>query len=415
MKLLNDSYLKNISVLFSGNVIAQLIPFLLAPLITRLFTPDELGLQGNFVALVMLISIIANGRLELAIVLPKSDDKAIKILKIGLKITSIISLCSLVLLFLKEPISTFYQTNLLQNYLPLVALIVFIISTHNLLTQWIIRKKKFTSISIIKIILSILTNGLIVGLGWLKFGVDGLVYGYILGFLITTFILFFITNQSIKWGSNSATSTVKILKEYRDFPLINSLHAFSDILFQDFIILALITSQFGLATTGLYVVMNKYLKAPTRFIGNAIGQAFYPEASINFSEKQSNQVILKKSILISIVTAIPILIIILLFGPQLFSWYLGTEWITTGIFAQIMIFPIILSLITSPISSTPLIYKEQKKSFLINIIGMSLGAVVFYCISSETNSIKYGLIGLAIIQSLLYLVLINWYYQLSKR
>lgn len=415
MRLFNDAYLKNIGILFSGNILAQLIPFILAPIITRIFSPEELGIHGNFVALVTLISIIANGRLELAIVLPKADTKAVQLLKLGLKISIGISLICFSLLLIKAPLEQFYQTKLLSQFLPLVAITVFIISTHNLLIQWLVRIKLFYSISMIKILLSIYTNSLFILLGWLQFGVSGLIFSYIIGFGLTTFVLFLMTKKNIPWNSPSLIKDKKLLLEYKEFPLINSLHAFSDILFQDFIILAIITSQFGLVTAGLFVVMMKYLKAPVRFIGSAIGQVFYPEGNQNRIEGKSNKLLLGKSIKISILVAIPIILIVAAAGPKLFGWYLGEQWIESGFFARIMILPIALGLITSPISSIPLIYNKQKTSFLINIVGMSIGALTFYFISLETNSIKQSLIGLAIVQSLLYLTLMKWYYQLSKR
>mgnify|MGYP000082097529 CR=1 FL=1 len=414
MKFLNDTYTKNISVLFSGNLFAQLIPFALAPVITRIFSPEELGVHGNFVALVTLISIIANGRLELALVLPKANAKATQLLKLGLKISLGVSLVSLLIVFIKSPIERLYETTLLSDYLPLVALLVFIISTHNLLIQWLVRKKIFHSISIIKIILSVSTNLLFIVLGWLNYGTSGLIYGYILSFAITTFVLFLISKRHIDWNSHTKETDLEILKEYKDFPLINSLHAFTDILFQEFIILAIITNQFGLVTTGIFVIMMKYLKAPTRFIGNAIGQVFYPEANQNYLEQKPIKPLINKSIKLTLLVAIPITLIILTWGPQLFSWYLGQDWIKAGVFAKIMIIPIALGLITSPISSTPLIYKKQATSFIINLIGMLLAIIAFYFTSIMTSNIYSALIAFSVVISILYIILLGWYFKLSK-
>lgn len=415
MKFLNDSYIKNISVLFSGNVFAQIIPFVVAPIITRLFSPEELGVHGNFIALVTLISIVANGRLELALVLPRTSEKGVQLLKLGLKISVCISLVSVLIIILKAPIENLYGTILLSNYLPLVSLSVFIISTHNLFVQWLVRKKVFYSISLIKIILSLSTNFLFVLFGWLNYGVSGLIYGYVISFTITTIILFFITNKHLKWNLKSNKTDLQLIKEYKEFPLINSLHAFTDILFQEFIILAIITSQFGLITTGVFVIMTKYLKAPSRFIGGAIGQVFYPEANQYHLEKKPINHLLLKSMKVTLFAAIPLLIIITLFGQQLFVWYLGVDWIETGVFAQIMIVPVVLGLITSPISSTPLIYNKQSKSFIINLLGMGLAVFVFYITSITTENVHYALVSLAIVQSLLYLILLGWYFKLSKR
>ena len=64
---------KNFLSLLSGNVISQIIPFLLAPIIARIFTPVDFAVQANFIALIMLISSVAAGRYEV-IVLQKIGE-----------------------------------------------------------------------------------------------------------------------------------------------------------------------------------------------------------------------------------------------------------------------------------------------------------------------------------------------------
>lgn len=414
MKLIRDAYIKNVGILFSGNIFAQIIPLVLAPVITRLFSPEELGIQGNFIALATLISIIANGRLELAIVLPKQTEEAIHLLKVGLKISIIIALLSLTLPFFGSIVERYYETIHLQNFLPLIGITVFTISSHNLFIQWLVRIKHFRSISIIKILLSLSTNILFILSGWLQYGANGLIYGYLLGFIFSTLILYLISQQKINWKTTTKKKDLDLIKQYKDFPLINSLHAFTDILFSEFIILMIITHQFGIATTGIYVIMVKYLKAPTRFIGNAIGQVFYSEANLALQQNHKTTQYINKSIIIALIVAIPTVLFIFLLGPQLFEWYLGKEWYKVGEYAKFLIIPIALGLISSPISSIPLIYQQQKKSFIINFVGMFISALTFYLIASITNSITTALLAFAIPQSILYLYLITWYYQLSK-
>jgi len=115
-----------------------------------------------------------------------------------------------------------------------------------------------------------------------------------------------------------------------------------------------------------------------------------------------------------LIAVIPMVLIIFIIGPQLFGWYLGEDWLKAGVFARVMIIPIAIGLITSPISSTPLIYKKQTISFIINFIGMLVAASTFYAVSITTQSVYYALISLALVQSFLYLILLAWYFKLSK-
>jgi O-antigen/teichoic acid export membrane protein len=43
-------YFKNFIKLFSGNTIGQLVPFIFAPIVARLFTPEQIGIQESFLS-----------------------------------------------------------------------------------------------------------------------------------------------------------------------------------------------------------------------------------------------------------------------------------------------------------------------------------------------------------------------------
>lgn len=414
MNVTEKSYVKRIFVLFSGNVFAQVIPFILAPIITRIYTPEQMGVQGNFIALVTLLGVVANGRYELSVVLPKDDRNAFNLLILSVKITLLIAILSASLLFFKEDIADYYNTTLLSPFLIYVPLGVLLFSLHNIFIQWLVRKESYRKISLVKIILSVVTNLSFIYFGWLHYGVDGLIGGFLLGFLISILFLIFYVSKTIKVTWYNANLEKEMMRKYKDFPLINSLHAFSDLLFSEFIILSILTHQFGVITAGIYVIMIKYLKAPSRFISNAIGQVFYKESSVLKAKGKAMYPIMIKSIQLSLWVAVPMLIIVLLAGESLFAWYLGEEWREVGVFAKIMILPIFLNFLTSPISSLPLVFQQQKKSLLVNLFGMTISAGLFAIGAVYFDNIYIALAMFAFAQSMLILYLLYWYATLSK-
>lgn len=414
MNLSENTYLKRILVLFSGNVLAQIIPFVLAPIITRIYTPEQMGVQGNFVALVVLLGIVANGRYELAVVLPKQDKQAFNLLVASIKITIIVAILSSILLFFKDDISRYYNTTLLSPYLIFVPFGILLFSLYNIFIQWLVRKEAYRRISLVKVTLSLVTNTSLILLGWLHYGIDGMIGGFLLGFLLSVILLLLFASKSIKTKWYNPSIEKEMMRQYKDFPLINSLHAFSDLLFSEFIILSILTHQFGVVVAGIFVVMLKYLKAPPRFISNAIGQVFYKESSVLKAEEKEIYPMVKKSIQLTLWAAVPMLITVLLAGESLFAWYLGEEWREVGVFSKIMIIPIFLNFLTSPISSLPLVFKQQKKSLLVNLTGMILSVVLFAVGAVWFKNIHIALAMFAIAQSLLMLYLLYWYYTLSK-
>ncbi|OYT14961.1 MAG: hypothetical protein B7C24_15535 [Bacteroidetes bacterium 4572_77] len=76
---MDSEFRKNFLSLFTGTAAAQAIPFLLEPVISRLFLPQEFGVFELYVAFVTIIGSIATLRYEMAIVLPAKNSNAFNI------------------------------------------------------------------------------------------------------------------------------------------------------------------------------------------------------------------------------------------------------------------------------------------------------------------------------------------------
>ena len=70
------SFARGAIVLSSGSAGAQLLLVLAAPILTRLYTPEDFGLLAIYTSLLALAGVISSLRYELAIPLPKEDEEA---------------------------------------------------------------------------------------------------------------------------------------------------------------------------------------------------------------------------------------------------------------------------------------------------------------------------------------------------
>ena len=68
----------------TGIAISQAIPIAISPILTRLFTPNDFGIFALYLSIVSIISIVATGRYELAVILPDNDKDAIHIVLLAL-------------------------------------------------------------------------------------------------------------------------------------------------------------------------------------------------------------------------------------------------------------------------------------------------------------------------------------------
>ncbi|MCL2412727.1 MAG: hypothetical protein FWC98_01150, partial [Bacteroidales bacterium] len=70
---------KNFLTIGFGTTIAQSIPILVAPLLTRLFSPEDFGVFANYMAMLGFLVVVNTGQYQLGIILPKVHKDAVNI------------------------------------------------------------------------------------------------------------------------------------------------------------------------------------------------------------------------------------------------------------------------------------------------------------------------------------------------
>ena len=98
-KQLKSEYFKSLSVLLSGTLIAQVIGYALAPLLTRLYSTAEMGELALYMRITGFIAAIATLRYEAALPLPKNDGHSYVLYRISLLISFVVLGISSVILF----------------------------------------------------------------------------------------------------------------------------------------------------------------------------------------------------------------------------------------------------------------------------------------------------------------------------
>lgn len=411
----NKVYYRNFLTMLSGNTVSQVIPFIIAPILSRTFSREEFAVLANFMAIVGVIGIVSTGRLELAVPIPEEHKKAQEIAFTGFLITLGLGLISLLIPLFAYQIGQLYDDSKLPEYLWLVPLAVISYGLLGLSNNWNLRQERFHLISIGKISQSIVNNGLAAMLGYIGWGVNGLIISWLLSQYINIVILLVGVNRKVKYKDFGLISLKTTLKEYKDFPLINSLHAFSDIFISQFLLFWMISSYFGLVELGLFAMMNKYIKAPIVLVSSSVSQLFYVEAGKAINKGISLFPIIIKTVRTSVLFAIPFTLVLIAIGPEIFRWYLGDKWEIAGLYAQYLSPMLFLYFVISPISGLPILLQKQTQAFIFSLIGSSFTILVFFIgISLKLQFVQtLFLYGLAF--TLFYLLTLFWYFTLIKK
>jgi O-antigen/teichoic acid export membrane protein len=80
-KILKSEFNRNVLTLLTGTTLAQAILFLIAPILTRIFLPEDYGILAAFIAVFTVFSTFITLKYDQVIILPKSDKEAFNLLK----------------------------------------------------------------------------------------------------------------------------------------------------------------------------------------------------------------------------------------------------------------------------------------------------------------------------------------------
>lgn len=373
-RILRSEYIRNTMTLVSGNTIAQIIPLLAEPFLTRLFPPEDFGLLALFISISSLFAVIATGRYELAIMLPSKEKEAINLVSLSFLVTIFTTVLSLLVVWIfNGPICRLLNSDSISTYLYLVPLVVFFTGITQTLNYWFSRKKQFRKISVARIVQSSTAAGTGVGSGIMKMGTIGLISAQVLGSVFSAFYFLFrfFKADRDKLKSINKGEIKSLASRYSEFPRVNSLYIFADTA-QYSGISFLIAYYFDNILLGFYSRTFRILTVPLSFIGSAISHVFYQKASVIYRDGGNLRKFSLQTLLGTAVIGLPIFAIIILWGPELFAFVLGKPWREAGVYAQILSPWIFMKFISQPISQIPMIVNKQKLMFIFSLIGILL-------------------------------------------
>lgn len=408
-----SEFSRNVVTLMTGTTIAQAIPIAISPILTRIYTPEDFGVFALYIGIVNFIAVVATARYEMAIVLPKSEKEAINILALSILITlSIVFVITFIILFLKKFILNSLNANDLGNIIYLVPLSILLAGLAQSFNYWSNRKEYFKNMSNAQISQSI-SIGIFQPLFKLIGINSGLILGNMVGRFVSVFILIhkFIKNDKIAMQYIKKEVMIEQMIKYKDFPLVNSFHAFSDILRSSGSVM-LISSFFGSAILGFYTLSLRVLQVPIGIIGSALGQVLYKKFSSLHNDNQPLYPYVKVVIIKLLFVALPTFGILFFIAPDLFAFVFGEKWRIAGEYSQILIPYLFMNFLISPISSIPIVLQRQKSIFLISLVGNVIYILAF--ILFNFLAFSQVLIILTLSQVFFYLYVIYWYYKIIR-
>lgn len=406
-----SEFSRHVLTLMTGTTIAQAIPILMMPILTRLWSPEEFGVFATYMALVAILGVIATGRLDMALMLPKKNEDALRIMLVSLMMSLIFVLLLYPIIFAVDELK-FVLGVFIHDWHYLVPLGVLLYGFYALMIAWHNRNKNYGLMSQSRVIQSssISFSQMVVGL-LVKFNL-GLIVSDLLGRLISIILIIKssgLLNLKIQFHM---VKKFALLKRYKKFPLLEAPASLVNVSAHQlpFIVLPLIFSP---VVAGLYFLVFRVLMMPASLVGTAVLEVFKNRAQEDFKKTGScRRIFIKTGLILFLMGLIPAMTLIL-FAPSLFTFVFGEEWREAGGYAQILA-PLALAQFVSAPLSYVLVFRE--KLFLdlkLQLIFLVL-VVLALLFAAELMSVTIAIWLLMISGCIFYLTQIAFSYKYAE-
>lgn len=377
-----SDFTKQVMTLATGTAAAQALTILAAPLLTRLYRPEDYGVFALFGAVVGLSALLASGKYDLAILIPKEDAAATALVGACLLITSVVSVALTVLLwFTCHPLAAWLGDPLLAPWLQLVPLGVVLTNLGLVLAVWANRQQAYGALSNSRMAGALAGTAANLALGFAGWGAAGLVCGFLVVQVATLAILWPHSSELLR-ALKRETSLAAIRAEamrFASFPKFSLGAELMNTLSNQLVVL-LLPKFFGMAVLGGYAMGQRVIGIPTTLVGGAVGEVFRSQASRDYAEQGNCREIFRKTFRQLTLLAVGPFLVLLVGAPELFALVFGESWRMAGQLTQVMSVMFLLRFIVSPLTHTFLLAGRQKEDLWLH----------FYIITSSAAALGLG-------------------------
>jgi len=398
-----SKFFSNMAKVSTSTLMGQLIGLIVTPVLSRIYSPADFGIFQLFVSIVGVIAPIACLSYYYAIILPEKNEDSANVVILCLFLIAVTAFVTTIFFYVfMGPIEQYLNSPGFSLYLPLLPLAILFSGYAYIFGYWASKKEQYGEIAKANVYSTFTGKGFSIGYGILGPTPFGLILGSIINDATIVFIL--IKKAFADFSLFYHTSYEKIKEmviRYKKFPQYSLGADLAGSVAIQFIPFAL-AFNFSAAIIGYYAMAYTILRLPTRLIGNAIGTVFFQQASLEKNQTGGIKMVVKSVYTRLISLGIFICLVLMIAGPEIFSFILGPQWETAGLYAQILAPSFFVSFIAFPLAYIYPVLEKQSISFWFNLIllissvfalivgGLMHSPVISMILLSVTGTIFWG-------------------------
>lgn len=376
--------LRSVMTLLLGSGLAQLGPLAFGPVLSRLYGPEVFGLFHLASAVGMNIAVVACARYEFALPMVTDEAEAHALRRLCVRILLAVSGACVV--------GALGAAWWWRAAWPLgVPLLVAGAGALSLWTLEATRRQRFKALATARVVQFWGCGAVQTLWGLVHAGVWGLLVGPALAAGAAAWMLgrsarapsVTVDESASTAGTTAATATAtstapgagpttiptiaSVARHHRDFPLLNTPHAFLGAL-QDTASIALIAWSAGPAAAGVWGLVLRYLKAPATLVGGAVSQVLYPMLGGPSDQRAE----LRRVLCLLLGAAAGWGLAVQIFSAWALPTLLGAGWEDSGAVGQALAPYIALHFVASPLGVVTMAWKAQAWALKVAVAGQLL-------------------------------------------
>lgn len=371
-KLRSSHFGRHVAVVASGTALAQLIPVILTPVLTRLYDPIDMGMLGLYTSFISFLS----GALTLgygqAIVTGRHDEEGADLAVIAIGMIVPVSIIGAMILLALSQLDLLGFSELPPWTAGAMTISLILTGVYFALRAWLVRIGQFPEIARATVLQSAGRISTQIATGLLGFQWVGLVLGEIVGrgMGLRRMLKSAVPSGADALGSFDWQRFREVATRYRKFPLISMP---SSLLNSASLVLPipLITMYFGVSAAGQFAIASRIMMLPLSFIGNSVGDVFHSRIAqvSRESPESAMRLFLMVAAALAAIGMIPA-VIITIWGGRLFELALGSQWTLAGSISAAIVPWVFMQLTVNPVSRVVLVYQGQELKLVYDVLSL---------------------------------------------
>ena len=406
----------------SGNIVAQAIAFASYFIVTRLFSPEDIGFYNIFFSYIEVLIIFSTGKYEMATVLADSDREAMAVARFALRANTFFSLLLIsvaVLFFSVSWLSDYQLPAFYYQFLVLIPPMVFFCGTLRVYSFLFNRKRHFLPISLSEVLGSGVVSLLKVAFGFLSrmaplFCTLGLPLATVLGRMASNFS-YLVRLRGLDYPKDiTKTERRRAARKFRNFPLYTMPKEFVSSLSSNlpFIWLAL---YFDKAEVGLFALALTFVFRPVNILNGVFEKLLNVRIAEMVRQRQSISGYLCRFFLIVNLVALPVAVVAFFFGGDIFVFFFGDRWEGCIHYIRCLLPWTLVALTSTSLTFLFGVFGRQRTEFVFFLVLLFLRAASMVagivCHDFRLGILLFALSGVAVYSALIvcYLLMVRRY------